>query len=78
MLEAVGDRPVGLIPGVGPKTARAAGGGGDRESRELANAEPARWSGLFGPRLGALPPLAGKRHRRPSVVDRAGAEVREP
>lgn len=54
MLEAVGDRPASLIPGVGPKTAERLGRIGVRTVAELAGADPATLRTTLGPTLGAL------------------------
>jgi DNA polymerase-4 len=53
MLEAVGDRPASLIPGVGPKTAERLRAVGVRTVRDLAQADAAALSRSVGPRLGA-------------------------
>jgi nucleotidyltransferase/DNA polymerase involved in DNA repair len=50
-LDVVGDQPVALIPGVGPKTRERLAVAGIAKVRELANAEPASLERLFGPRL---------------------------
>ena len=52
MLEAVGDRPAGLIPGVGPKTAERLRRAGIRTVRELAGAGDELLTGALGPNLG--------------------------
>jgi DNA polymerase-4 len=54
MLEAVGDRPASLIPGVGPKTAERLGRVGVRTVAELAAADPATLRSTLGPTLGSL------------------------
>jgi DNA polymerase-4 len=48
MLEAVGDRPASLIPGVGPKTYERLQRGGIRTVAELAAAEPALLQAALG------------------------------
>jgi nucleotidyltransferase/DNA polymerase involved in DNA repair len=48
MLEAVGDRPASLIPGVGPKTYERLQRGGIRTVAELATAEPAVLQAALG------------------------------
>jgi DNA polymerase-4 len=53
MLDAVGDRPAALIPGVGPKTAERLRQAGVRTVGELAGADPAVLGRAVGPRLGA-------------------------
>jgi nucleotidyltransferase/DNA polymerase involved in DNA repair len=52
MLDAVGDRPATLIPGVGPRTAERLLRLGVRTVADLARAEPAAMRRAFGPRLG--------------------------
>jgi DNA polymerase-4 len=53
MLDAVGDRPATLIPGVGPKTSERLREVGISTVRELAVADPAVLARATGPRLGA-------------------------
>ncbi len=53
MLDAVGDRPAALIPGVGPKTAERLRQAGVRTVGDLAGADPAVLGRAVGPRLGA-------------------------
>jgi DNA polymerase IV len=53
MLDAVGDRPAGLIPGVGPKTDERLRAVGIRTVADLARADPAVLERAVGPRLGA-------------------------
>jgi DNA polymerase-4 len=48
MLEAVGDRPASLIPGIGPKTYERLQRGGIRTVAELAAAEPAVLQAALG------------------------------
>lgn len=62
-LDAVGDRPVALIPGVGPKTQERLAAAGISKVRELANAEDASLERLFGPRL------AHSLHSRANGID---------
>ena len=74
MLDAVGDRPAGLIPGVGPKTAerlRAAGVGTVRELARRATppSSPGRWGRGSGAELQA---------RANGVDDRTVETEREP
>jgi DNA polymerase IV len=52
MLEAVGDRPAGLIPGVGPKTAERLAGMRIRTVAGLATAPTDELEATFGPKLG--------------------------
>ena len=52
MLEAVGDHPAALIPGVGPKTAERLAGMRIRTVAELAGAPPAQLEAAFGAKLG--------------------------
>lgn len=71
MLDAVGERPARLIPGVGPKTAERLGALGIRTVAELAAADPATLEGALGPRLGAeLRERAHGHDDRPLVTDR--------
>jgi DNA polymerase-4 len=52
MLDAVGDRPASLIPGVGPKTSERLERLGVRTVAELASADDATLDQALGPRLG--------------------------
>jgi DNA polymerase-4 len=52
MLDAVGERPASLIPGVGPKTAERLRTVGIGTVAELARAEPGVLERALGPRLG--------------------------
>jgi DNA polymerase IV len=52
MLEAVGAKPAGLIPGVGPKTVEKLAGMGISTVADLATAERSRLERAFGPRHG--------------------------
>jgi DNA polymerase-4 len=71
MLEAVGDRPATLIPGVGARTAERLGRLGIRTVAELAGAPDAPLERALGPRLGReLRERARGRDERPVVTDR--------
>jgi DNA polymerase IV len=71
MLDAVGDRPATLIPGVGPRTAERLLQLGVRTVADLARAEPAALEGTFGPRLGReLRDRAIGHDDRPVVTER--------
>jgi DNA polymerase IV len=73
MLEAVGDRPAGLIPGVGPKTAERLAAMRISTVAELAKADPGGLARAFGPRLGGL------LHARANGIDNRSLETeREP
>jgi nucleotidyltransferase/DNA polymerase involved in DNA repair len=52
ILEAVGDRPAGLIPGIGPKTAQRLATLRIKTVADLAGAAPAALEGALGPRIG--------------------------
>jgi len=72
MLDAVGDRPASLIPGVGPKTAERLGRAGVRTVAELARASDELLVGALGPNHGpALRALANGRDERPVTTGRA-------
>jgi len=72
MLDAVGDRPVGLIPGVGPKTGERLARAGIRTLAELAAAPDDLLAAGVGPRHGpALRALANGIDDRPVVSARA-------
>jgi DNA polymerase-4 len=73
MLDAVGDRPASLIPGVGPKTAERLRAAGVRTVRDLAVADDAVLSRAVGPRLGAE-----LRARANGADDRTVETEREP
>jgi DNA polymerase-4 len=73
MLDAVGDRPVTLIPGVGPRTAERLGRLGIRTVAELAAVDAAVLEQAFGPRFG--PEL---RNRALGHDDRPVVTEREP
>lgn len=71
MLEAVGDRPAKIIPGVGPRTAERLGQLGIRTVAELASAEDTTLDRIFGPRLGReLRERARGQDERPVVTER--------
>jgi len=73
MLDAVGDRPAALIPGVGPKTAQRLGAAGIRTVRDLATADAEVLGRAVGPRLGAA-----LRARANGVDERTVEPEREP
>ncbi len=52
MLEAVGERPAALIPGIGPRTAEHLERIGIATVAELASADPSELAGAIGPNLG--------------------------
>jgi DNA polymerase IV len=71
MLEAVGDRPAKLIPGVGPRTAERLDQMGIRTVGELASADDGVLDRIFGARLGReLRERARGRDDRPVVTER--------
>ena len=71
MLEAVGERPATLIPGVGPRTAQRLARLGIGTVGELAAADPGALSRALGPRLGReLRDRASGRDERPVVAGR--------
>jgi DNA polymerase IV len=71
MLEAVGDRPAKLIPGVGPKTAERLKRAGIRTVAELAHAGDDVLAGAVGPNHGpALRALANGIDERPVTSHR--------
>ena len=71
MLDAVGDRPATLIPGVGPRTAERLAQLGVRTVAELAAMDPAALERAFGPRLGReLRDRAHGHDDRPVVTER--------
>jgi DNA polymerase IV len=72
MLEAVGDRPASLIPGVGPKTAERLERLGIGTVAELASASPKTLEGALGSRHGA-----GLRARANGIDSRQVETVRE-
>jgi DNA polymerase IV len=73
MLDAVGDRPASLIPGVGPKTTERLRAAGVRTVRELALADAELLSRSVGPRLGAE-----LQARANGIDDRTVETQREP
>jgi DNA polymerase-4 len=71
MLAAVGERPAGLIPGVGPKTAERLARAGVRTVAELAGAGDELLTAALGPNLGpALRARANGRDERIVTADR--------
>jgi nucleotidyltransferase/DNA polymerase involved in DNA repair len=71
LLEAVGDRPASIIPGVGPKTAERLAAAGIASVADLATAEPERLARTLGPTLGSrLRALANGRDDRPVLSER--------
>ena len=73
MLDAVGDRPAKLIPGVGPKTAERLRAVGVQTVGDLARADPGTLARAVGARLGAE-----LQARANGVDDRAVETAREP
>jgi DNA polymerase-4 len=73
MLDAVGDRPASLIPGVGPKTTERLRAAGVRTVRDLAVADTELLSRAVGPRLGAE-----LQARANGIDDRTVQTEREP
>jgi DNA polymerase-4 len=73
MLDAVGDRPAALIPGVGPKTMDRLRALGIRTVRDLATADADSLERAVGPRLGAE-----LQARANGVDDRRVETEREP
>jgi len=72
MLEAVGERPASLLPGVGPRTKERLAAMDIRTVRDLAGTPPAVLEGAFGSRLGrSLAERANGRDDRPVVTERA-------
>jgi DNA polymerase IV len=72
MLDAVGDRPAALLPGVGPRTQERLAAIGVRTVRDLAHAPGADLERAFGPRLDrSLRDAANGRDDRPVVTERA-------
>ena len=78
-LEAAGERPATIIPGVGPKSAERLARTGIRSLTELATAEPKALERALGPRLGlALRERAnGHDSRQVATERRAKSESRE-
>jgi len=71
-LDAVGDRPAALLPGVGPRTEERLAALGIGTVRELAQAPAERLERSFGPRLGvSLGETAHGRDGRAVTTDRA-------
>jgi DNA polymerase-4 len=71
MLDAVGDRPATLIPGVGPRTADRLAQLAVRTVAELAAMDPGALERAFGPRLGReLRDRARGHDDRPVVTER--------
>jgi DNA polymerase IV len=71
-LDAVGDRPAALLPGIGPRTEERLEAIGIRTVRELADAPAERLQSAFGPRLGrSLRNTANGRDDRPVTTERA-------
>jgi DNA polymerase-4 len=71
-LDAVGDCPAALLPGVGPRTQERLAALDIRTVTELANAAPERLERAFGPRLGrSLRETANGRDERAVTTERA-------
>ncbi|HSJ16792.1 MAG TPA: DNA polymerase IV [Solirubrobacterales bacterium] len=71
-LDAVGNRPAALLPGVGPRTEERLAALGIGTVRELAKAPAERLERSLGPRLGAsLRDTANGRDDRPVTTERA-------
>jgi DNA polymerase-4 len=70
MLDAVGERPASLIPGVGPKTAERLSSMGISTVADLARTDPSALERAFGPRLG------GALRARANGVDERGLQTR--
>jgi DNA polymerase-4 len=72
MLDAVGDRPASLLPGVGPRTQERLAAMGIHTVRDLARTGGDVLERAFGPRLGrSLAERANGRDDRPVVTERA-------
>ena len=72
MLEAVGERPATLLPGVGPRTAERLGEIGVVTVNDLAKADDSKLERAFGPRHGpALRSLANGHDERAVTSERA-------
>ena len=65
MLDAVGDRPASLLPGVGPKTYERLQAAGIRTVAELARASDGVLTSTLGPNAGPAAAGARERDRRP-------------
>jgi DNA polymerase-4 len=71
-LDAVGERPAAILPGVGPRTEERLASLGIEAVNELANAPPERLERAFGPRLGrSLRDTANGRDDRAVTTERA-------
>ena len=78
-LEAVGERPASLLPGVGPQDLRApARASGIETVADLAGADAAALERRLRPAPRPGPARARQRHRRHRADHRARAQVREP
>jgi DNA polymerase IV len=70
-LNAIGERPAALLPGVGPKTEERLAAIGIATVRELADAPPEQLERAFGPRLGrSLRETANGRDERAVTTER--------